>query len=129
MTTPAPIDLRSDTVTRPDTEMRAAMAAAEVDDDVLGHDPTMRRLEERVADLLGTAAALWVPSGSMGNLIALITHLRPGERYLAARGSHVIDNELGTAAWIAGGMPEPMEWAGAPGRISADTVRALAGAP
>ncbi|HET9142168.1 GntG family PLP-dependent aldolase [Actinophytocola sp.] len=129
MTTPAPIDLRSDTVTRPDAEMRAAMAAAEVDDDVLGHDPTMRRLEERVADLLGTAAALWVPSGSMGNLIALITHLRPGERYLAARGSHVIDNELGTGAWIARGMPEPMEWAGAPGRISADTVRALASAP
>jgi threonine aldolase len=129
VTTPAPIDLRSDTVTRPDTRMRAAMAAAEVDDDVLGHDPTMLRLEQRVAELLGTQAALWVPSGSMGNLIALMVHLRPGERYLAARGSHVIDNELGTAAWIAGGMPEPLDWAGGPGRISAEVVRSRASAP
>ncbi len=72
-----PIDLRSDTVTQPDEEMRRAMAAAEVGDDVLDHDPTMAALEERVAALLGVEAALWVPSGSMGNLIALFLHLRP----------------------------------------------------
>ena len=60
---PYEIDLRSDTVTKPDAAMRAAMADAEVADDVLDHDPTMRRLEEEVADLLGCAAALWVPSG------------------------------------------------------------------
>ncbi|HEU5474047.1 MAG TPA: GntG family PLP-dependent aldolase [Actinophytocola sp.] len=127
VTTPAPIDLRSDTVTKPDTRMREAMAAAEVDDDVLGHDPTMRRLEERVAELLGVEAALWTPSGSMGNLIALVVHLRPGDRYLAARGAHVLDSELGTGAWLAGGMPEALDWELGPGRISPDAVRARAG--
>jgi len=124
----APLDFRSDTVTRPDQAMLLAMSGAEVADDVLEHDPTMRALEERVADLLGVEAALWVPSGSMGNLIALTVHLRRGDRFLAARGAHVLDSELGTAAWIAGGMPHPLEWAGAPGRISADAVRAAAGA-
>ncbi len=127
MTQPAPLDFRSDTVTRPDQDMRLAMSSAEVADDVLEHDPTMKALEERVADLLGTEAALWVPSGSMGNLIALVVHLRPGDRYLAARGAHVLDSELGTAAWIAGGMPHPLEWE-SPGRFSADAVRAMAGA-
>jgi threonine aldolase len=128
MTELRPIDLRSDTVTKPDQAMRAAMAAAEVGDDVLDHDPTMRALEERVADLLGTAAALWVPSGSMGNLIALCVHLRRGDRFLAARGAHVLGNELGTAAWLAGGMPEALDWDGAgPGRPSAAAIRAAAG--
>ena len=69
------IDLRSDTVTKPDAEMRKAMADAEVGDDVLDHDPTMAALEEEVAHTLGLPAALWVPSGSMGNLIALMLHL------------------------------------------------------
>ncbi len=103
-----PIDLRSDTVTRPDEEMRRAMASAEVGDDVLDHDPTMARLEERVASLLGVEAALWVPSGSMGNLIALFLHLRRGDRFLAPLGAHVLDAELGTAAWLAGGMPHAL---------------------
>lgn len=127
VTTAAPIDLRSDTVTRPDERMRRAMAMAEVDDDVLGFDPTMRLLEERVAELLGMPAALWTPSGSMGNLIALTVHLHRGDRYLAARGAHVLDNELGTAAWIAGGMPQPLDWENGPGQVSPDTVRAAAG--
>ena len=108
MTTAATIDLRSDTVTRPDERMRAAMAAAEVGDDVLDHDPTMRELEEAVAERLGVAAALWVPSGSMGNLIALMIHLRRGDRFLAPKGAHVLGAELGTAAWLAGGMPDPL---------------------
>ncbi|GAA2666848.1 MULTISPECIES: GntG family PLP-dependent aldolase [Actinosynnema] len=129
MTQLAPIDLRSDTVTQPDEKMRLAMSAAEVGDDVLDQDPTMRRLEERVADLLGVDAALWVPSGSMGNLIALMAHLRRGDRFLAARGAHVLDAELGTAAWLAGGMPHPLEWDVAPGRVTAESVRAAAGAP
>ncbi|MET9628247.1 GntG family PLP-dependent aldolase [Lentzea sp. NPDC006480] len=103
-----PIDLRSDTVTQPDEEMRRAMASAEVGDDVLDHDPTMARLEERVAALLGVEAALWVPSGSMGNLIALFLHLRRGDRFLAPLGAHVLDAELGTAAWLAGGMPHAL---------------------
>jgi threonine aldolase len=123
----APIDLRSDTVTQPDEAMRLAMSAAEVADDVLDHDPTMRLLEERVAELLGVDAALWVPSGSMGNLIALMIHLNRGDQFLAPRGAHVLDAELGTAAWLAGGMPHPMEWDAAPGRASAEAIRAIAG--
>lgn len=129
MTQLSPIDFRSDTVTQPDEKMRLAMSAAEVADDVLDHDPTMRKLEERVAELLGVDAALWVPSGSMGNLIALMLHLRRGDRFLAPRGAHVLDAELGTAAWLAGGMPHPLEWDAGPGRASADAVRAAAGAP
>ncbi|TWP53175.1 low specificity L-threonine aldolase [Lentzea tibetensis] len=115
-----PIDLRSDTVTRPDDEMRRAMAAAEVADDVLDHDPTMRALEERVAGLLGVEAALWVPTGSMGNLIALTLHLSRGDRFLASPGAHVLDAELGTAAWLAGGMPHAVT-------LTPDAVRGLAG--
>jgi threonine aldolase len=123
VTNPAPIDLRSDTVTRPDEQMYAAMAAADVGDDVLDHDPTMRALEDRTAQLLGTAAALWVPSGTMGNLIALALHLQRGDRFLAPRGAHVLHHELGSAAWLAGGMPEPLEWTAGPGRPTADAVR------
>src|SRR3954451_2617565 len=122
-----PIDLRSDTVTRPTRQMRDAMAAAEVDDDVLGHDPTMRELENRVAGLLGTDDALWTPSGSMGNLIALMSHLTRGDAFLAPAGAHVLDAELGTAAWLAGGMPQPLEHDAGPGKVSAGAVRRAAG--
>nr|WP_026449411.1 GntG family PLP-dependent aldolase [Actinopolyspora mortivallis] len=123
MTKLMPIDLRSDTVTRPDERMTEAMAAAEVGDDVLDRDPTMRRLEHRVAELLGTEAALWVPSGTMGNLIALCLHLERGERFLAPRGAHVLTHELGSAAWLAGGMPEPLSWDAGAGRPSPWLVR------
>jgi threonine aldolase len=123
-----PIDLRSDTVTRPTKQMREAMANAEVDDDVLGHDPTMRELETRVAGLLGTDDALWTPSGSMGNLIALMSHLSRGDAFLAPAGAHVLDAELGTAAWLAGGMPRPLPHDAGPGRISPDSVRRAASA-
>ncbi|MBK0866053.1 GntG family PLP-dependent aldolase [Saccharopolyspora sp. HNM0986] len=126
VTKTASIDLRSDTVTRPDEKMAKAMAAAEVGDDVLDHDPTMRALEEKSAQLLGTAAALWVPSGTMGNLIALSLHLHRGDRFLAPRGAHVLTHELGSAAWLAGGMPEPLEWNAGPGRPTADVIRAEA---
>ncbi|MBY4035623.1 low specificity L-threonine aldolase [Rhodococcus fascians] len=122
-----PIDLRSDTITRPDSIMRQAMADAEVGDDVLDHDPTMAALEERVADLLGFEAALWVPSGSMGNIIALMLHLQRGDRFLAPEHAHVLGSELGTAAWLAGGMPEALPHDGGPGRPLASTVRAAAG--
>ncbi len=121
------IDLRSDTVTQPDEAMRLAMSAAEVGDDVLDRDPTMRKLEERAADLLGVEAALWVPSGSMGNVIALIVHLNRGDRFLASRGAHVLDNELGAGSWLSGGMPEPIEWSDRPGHIPAEAVRAAGG--
>ncbi|QJY45380.1 threonine aldolase family protein [Pseudonocardia broussonetiae] len=122
-----PIDLRSDTVTRPTKEMRAAMAAAEVGDDVLDRDPTMRELENRVAGLLGAADALWTPSGSMGNLIALMAHVARGDAFLAPAGAHVLDAELGTAAWLAGGMPRPLPHDGGPGKLTPDAVRRAAG--
>jgi threonine aldolase len=121
------LDFRSDTVTRPSPEMRRAMAEAEVGDDVLDHDPTLARLEARVAELLGMEAALWVPSGSMGNLIALMLHLERGDRFLAPAGAHVLSSELGTAAWLAGGMPEALPWEGGPGRPSPGQVTKAAG--
>jgi threonine aldolase len=121
------IDLRSDTVTQPDEAMRLAMSTAEVGDDVLDRDPTMQRLEERVAELLGVEAALWVPSGSMGNVVALTVHLSRGDRFLASRGAHVLDNELGAGVWLSGGVPEPIEWADRPGQIPVEAVRAAGG--
>ncbi len=123
------IDLRSDTVTQPSPEMRAAMAAAEVGDDVLEHDPTMVRLEGRVAEQLGLEAALWVPSGCMGNLISLMLHLERGDRFLAPAQAHVLGSELGTAAWLAGGMPEALAWEAGPGRPSPAQVTKAAGSP
>ena len=109
--------------------MRAAMATAEVGDDVLDGDPTMRELQERIATMLGAQAALWVPSGSMGNLVALTAHLRRGDAFLAPAGAHVLDAELGTAAWIAGGMPRPLPHDAGPGKISASAVLRAAGRP
>jgi threonine aldolase len=109
--------------------MRAAMAAAEVGDDVLDRDPTMRELEERIAEILGTEDALWTPSGSMANLIALMHHLDRGDAFLAPAGAHVLDAELGTAAWLAGGMPRPLEHDAGPGKVSPDAIRRAAGAP
>lgn len=103
------------------------MADADVGDDVLDRDPTMAALEERVADLLGFESALWVPSGSMGNIIALMLHLRRGDRFLAPEHAHVLGSELGTAAWLAGGMPDALPHDGGPGRPLASTVRASAG--
>jgi threonine aldolase len=123
------IDFRSDTVTRPTPEMLAAMAVAEVGDDVLERDPTLDRLERRVAELLGQEAGLWTPSGCMANGIALMVHLHRGDRFLAPALAHVLGSELGTAAWLAGGMPEALPWEGGPGRITPYQVWKAAGAP
>ena len=112
------LDFRSDAVTRPTPEMRAAMAAAAVADDVLDRDPTMAALEVRVAGLLGKEAGLWTPSGSMADLIALMLHLERGDRFLAPAQAHVLGSGLGTAAWLAGGMPEALAWDEGPGRVS-----------
>ncbi|WP_433935114.1 low-specificity L-threonine aldolase [Sorangium cellulosum] len=96
----AMIDLRSDTVTRPTAAMRAAMAAAEVGDDVYREDPTVRRLEERAAELTGKEAALFVPSGTMGNQIALLCHTQRGDEVIAGEGAHCAFYESGAApAW------------------------------
>jgi threonine aldolase len=96
------IDLRSDTITRPTPAMRKAMAEAEVGDDVYGEDPTVRRLEERVADLLGTEAALFVPSGTMANQLALRAHTRPGDEVILGQNAHCWRYESGALASLAG---------------------------
>lgn len=97
-----PIDLRSDTVTRPDAAMRQAMVGAEVGDDVFGEDPTMNRLLREVSARLGKEAAVFVPSGTMGNQIAVNVHTSPGDEVLAHQGGHVLNLEGGAAAALAG---------------------------
>src|SRR5947209_3198105 len=96
------IDLRSDTVTRPTPGMRAAMAAAEVGDDVFSEDPTVNRLQERVAELLGKEAALYVPSGTMSNQICIKAHTQPGDEMLCESSCHVYNNEAGGPAALSG---------------------------
>ena len=104
MTTAPPLraDLLSDTLTRPTAGMRAAMAAADVGDDVYGEDPTVRELEERVAALLGHEGGLFTPSGSMANQLALRLHVRPGEELVSDELAHVVRAELGAAAVFSG---------------------------
>lgn len=96
------IDLRSDTVTKPTAPMREAMARAEVGDDVYGEDPTVRVLEETVASLLGKEAALFVPSGTMGNQLAIMTHTRRGDEVVCGEGAHLCWFESGAGAALSG---------------------------
>ncbi|MGA3185551.1 MAG: GntG family PLP-dependent aldolase [Bryobacteraceae bacterium] len=96
------IDLRSDTVTKPTDAMRRAMAAAEVGDDVYGEDPTINRLEKRAAEIAGKEAALFVPTGTMGNTIAVKLHTEPGHEVICDDLSHVLDWELAMTAWFSG---------------------------
>jgi len=124
-----PLDFRSDTVTRPSREMREAMAGADVGDDVLDRDPTMDRLERRVAELLGLEAGLWTPTGCMANAIALMLHLQRGDRFLAPAQAHVLGSELGVAAWLAQGMPEALPWEGGPGKVTPMQVWRASGGP
>lgn len=102
------VDLRSDTVTRPSAAMRRAMAEAEVGDDVYGEDPTMNRLEERAAQLFEREAALFVPSGSMGNLIAIKAWTRPGSEVICEQKAHINQYELASMAALAGAFPRPI---------------------
>src|SRR5215203_2526468 len=103
------IDLRSDTVTRPSDKMRAAMAAAEVGDDVFDEDPTAHRLHERAAEIFGKEAALFVPSGSMGNEIAVKLHTKPGQEIIIEERGHVLNYELGAASLISGVTIRPVK--------------------
>lgn len=96
------IDLRSDTVTHPTDEMRRAMYEAEVGDDVFREDPTINRLEELAAHMLGKEAALFTPSGTMSNVIAILTHTRPGDEILLGSEAHMLWNEVGGASTLGG---------------------------
>ncbi len=96
------IDLRSDTVTKPTAAMRAAMANAEVGDDVYGEDPTINRLEQRAAETVGKEAALFVPTGTMGNTIAIKLHTEHGQEVVCDSRAHLLDWELSMVAWFSG---------------------------
>ena len=102
MSAPGIVDLRSDTLTVPDEGMRAAMAHAEVGDDVWGEDPTVRRLEEEMARRLGKQAAVFVPSGTMGNLACVAAQTRPGDEVIADAQAHLVVYEVGGTAIVAG---------------------------
>src|SRR5687768_275647 len=96
------IDLRSDTATLPSPEMRRAMAEAEVGDDMLGEDPTVNRLEEKIAAMLGKPAALFVPSGTMANQLAIRVHTQPGDEILCEEHAHLYVWEGGAPALLSG---------------------------
>jgi len=119
--TPVRINLLSDTQTRPTPEMREAIARAEVGDEQIGDDPTVNVLCERVADLLGKEAAVFMPSGTMCNVAATLTHCRPGDEILAHETAHIIAREGGAHAALGGFQITPLS--GADGKFSPDTFR------
>lgn len=117
---PNPIDFRSDTVTRPTPVMRQAMASAEVGDDVLGDDPTVLRLQNRIAEIMGKEAAVFVPSGTMANQTSIRAQTEPGDEVIAHEGSHIIHYETGAPAALSGVMVRPLS--GEHGLFDTDAV-------
>lgn len=118
-----PIDLRSDTVTQPTADMRAAMAAAPVGDDVFGDDPSVNALQDYLAEQLGFAAALFVSSGTQSNLLALMAHCERGDEYLVGADAHTYKYEGGGAAVLGSIQPQPIPQ-GEDGRLPLDAIRA-----
>jgi threonine aldolase len=114
------IDLRSDTVTKPSPEMRRAMAEAEVGDDVFIEDPTVNRLQERAAQIFGREAGLYVPSGSMGNLVCILAQTHPGQEVICEEAGHVNNYEMGSMSAIGGVLPRIVP--GEDGILSWDTI-------
>ncbi len=114
------IDLRSDTVTKPSPEMRRAMAEAEVGDDVFLEDPTINRLQDRAAHIFGREAALFVPSGSMGNLTCIIAQTRPGQEIICEEAGHIYNYEMASMSAIAGVLPRIVT--GQDGILSWETI-------
>ncbi|HLX74106.1 MAG TPA: GntG family PLP-dependent aldolase [Terriglobales bacterium] len=102
------IDLRSDTVTKPTPEMRRAMMEAEVGDDVYGEDPTINRLEQRAAEIFGREAAIFVPSGTMGNQIAIKVHTKPGQEVICEERAHIFNYEMAMLAHFSGCLARPV---------------------
>jgi threonine aldolase len=123
MSTAAVVDLRSDTVTRPTAAMRAAMAAAEVGDDVFGDDPSVNALQEKIAAMLGKEAALFVASGTQGNLVAIMSHCGRGDEYIVGQMAHTYRWEGGGAAVLGSVQPQPLEHA-ADGSLSLASIEA-----
>jgi threonine aldolase len=121
------IDLRSDTVTKPTKAMRRAMAEAEVGDDVYGEDPTVNRLEQRAAEILGKEAALFVPTGTMGNQIAIRLHTQHGQEVICERRAHVVDWEMAMASAFSGCQLRQVE--GERGVLRWDRIAAAIAAP
>jgi threonine aldolase len=117
------IDLRSDTVTRPTPEMREAMAAAEVGDDVYMDDPTVNQLQEKAAEMLGKEDSLFVPSGTMGNLLALLVHCQRGHEVIVGDNAHIYVNEAGGMSALGGIHPRPVKNQ-ADGTLALDEIRA-----
>lgn len=115
------VDLRSDTVTRPSPGMRRAMAAAEVGDDVFGEDPTAIALQNTVATMLGKEAALFVPSGMMGNQLGIYVHTRPGDEVILERQSHIFNYESGSASSLCGVTLHPIN--GRDGRFTKEQLQ------
>jgi threonine aldolase len=116
------IDLRSDTVTKPTPEMLEAMATAEVGDDVYMDDPTVNRLQEKAAEMLGKEDSLFVPSGTMGNLLALLTHCQRGDEVIVGDCSHIYVNEAGGMSALGGLHPHPVKNQ-ADGTLALDDIR------
>src|SRR3989441_11702786 len=102
------VDLRSDTVTKPTPQMRRAMADAEVGDDVYGEDPTVNRLQERAAEIFEKEAALFVPTGSMGNQTAVKLHTRPGQEVIIEERGHIYNFEMATMSAFSGALARPV---------------------
>jgi threonine aldolase len=117
------IDLRSDTVTRPSREMRLAMANAEVGDDVIDKDPTIEKLQDLTAELLGKEAAIYMPSGTMTNQVAVRIHCKPGDEFLCEAGCHIYNYEQGAFAQLSGLVARTVE--GDYGVLHVDQVRGL----
>jgi threonine aldolase len=117
------LDFRSDTVTRPTPGMRAAMAAAEVGDDVFDEDPTVHALQERIADLLGKETAVFVPSGSMSNQIGIRVHCAPGDELICEAGCHIYNYEQGGYAQLSGVAARAVE--GTQGVLGVEQLRGL----
>jgi len=117
------IDLRSDTVTQPTPDMREAMATAPVGDDVFGEDPTVNRLQERVAELFGKEAGLFVASGTMGNQVAINAHTQPGDEVICEYNAHIFNYEGGAPALLSGVQLHPIP--GSRGVITASQIEAV----
>lgn len=117
------IDLRSDTVTKPSQEMRAAMASAEVGDDVFGDDPTVNNLQQRAAEIFEKEAAIWMPTGCMANEVAVKLHTKPGQEIITEDRGHILNYEVGAAAIISGVTIRPVHSGDGSGHLTWDEIK------